>query len=369
MKVLGIETSCDECAAAVVEDGKIILSNVVATQIPFHAAFNGVVPEIASRMHTEWISTVVWEALDKASLGVGDIDAVAATAYPGLLGSLLVGLNFAKAFAWARHIPFIAVNHILAHLYASRLVFNNKEPDTGNDSMFPAYPFLGLLVSGGHTIICRVNDFDDIAVMGTTIDDAAGEAFDKVSKHYGFGYPGGAVIDRLAKSGNGEAFNFPLPRLQKKTHLYQKERLREDDHRYDVSYSGLKTAVINQLDQFRTGLSKDGDSPGDIAASFQRTAVEILLRSLFYAIEDTGLNTVVAGGGVAANSCLRERLSEKQNLRCIFPPLELCGDNGAMVGGIAYQYLARGDRSGLRANASARVKSFKRGHPWDNAAP
>ena len=338
MKVLGIETSCDECAAAVVENGKKILSNVVATQIPFHAEYNGVVPEIASRKHTEWILPIVKEALDSASCKVSDIDGVAATAHPGLLGSLLVGLGFAKAFAWARGIPFAAVDHMLAHLYASQLQCEVN------------YPFLGLLVSGGHSIICRADDFDDITVLGATIDDAAGEAFDKVSKHYGFGYPGGAVIDKLAKSGNPEAFNFPLPSLHK------------GNHRYDFSYSGLKTAVINQLDKFRAQQDVP-DSPADIAASFQKTAVEILLRGLYRAVEDTGLNTIVAGGGVAANSCLRSALAERKDLRSIFPPLELCGDNAAMVAGLAYCYPSRGEQSSFRATAGARVKSFKRAYP------
>jgi N6-L-threonylcarbamoyladenine synthase len=342
MKVLGIESSCDECAAAVVEDGEKILSNVVATQIPFHAVYHGVVPEIASRMHTEWINQVVQEALDRASLTAAGVDAVAVTAHPGLLGSLLVGLNFAKAFAWAWGIPFIAVDHMLAHLYAPRL----------GAAKAPEYPFLGLLVSGGHSIICRADNFDDITVLGTTIDDAVGEAFDKVSKHYGFGYPGGAAIDKLAGSGNPEAFNFPLPHLHK------------GEHPYDVSYSGLKTAVINQLDQFRAGQRPEGgDRPGDIAASFQKRAVEILLRALFRAAKDSGLTAIVAGGGVAANSYLRARLAEHRELCCLFPPLELCGDNGAMAAGLGYQYLRRGEQSSLRTTASARVKSFKRRYP------
>lgn len=339
MKILGIESSCDECAAAIVEDGKQVLSNVVATQIPFHARYNGVVPEIASRMHTEWIYSVVEEALNTANLGPADIEGVAATAQPGLLGSLLVGLNFAKAFAWARQIPFIAIDHMLAHLYASQLTDAEV-----------SYPFLGLLVSGGHSIICRVDAFDMVSVLGTTIDDAVGEAFDKVSKHYGFGYPGGAVIDKLAKNGDDSAFDFPLPSLHK------------GQHRYDVSYSGLKTAVINQLEQFRRkGSNAASDTEtANIAASFQKTAVEILLRALFRAVEDTGLTSIVAGGGVAANSYLRSRLAERQELRCIFPPLHLCGDNGAMIAGLGYQYLARGDKSPLNVVASARVKAFKR---------
>ena len=338
MKVLGIETSCDECAASVVEDGKKILSNIVATQIPFHAEYNGVVPEIASRMHTEWISLVVGEALEAASMKSSDVDAIAASAHPGLLGSLLVGLSFAKAFAWAADIPFLAVDHMLSHLYAPMLEFDDIE-----------YPFLGLLVSGGHTIICRADDFDDIKVLGTTIDDAAGEAFDKVSKHYGFGYPGGYVIDNLSQKGNSNAFNFPLPSLHKSLH--------KGDHKYDVSYSGLKTAAINQLEKFRVAETYDMH---DIAASFQKTAVEILLRSLFRAVEDTGLKTIVAGGGVAANSYLRAALSERQDLRVIFPSLSLCGDNAAMVAGIAHCYFARGESSSLRVSASARVKKFKR---------
>jgi N6-L-threonylcarbamoyladenine synthase len=353
MKILGIESSCDECAAAVVEDGTWIRSNVVATQIPFHAVYNGVVPEIASRKHTEWIYAVAAEALDKAGLAAADVDGVAVTSRPGLLGSLLVGLHFAKAFAWARNLPFIAVDHMLAHLYASQLVMGDES------AMAPAYPFLGLLVSGGHSIICRVDDFDDITVLGATIDDAVGEAFDKVSKHYGFGYPGGAVIDKLAKEGDPGAFRFPMPNLYKAD-------IRGKGHRYDLSYSGLKTAVINQLEQFR--VKKGPELPeefsrADIAASFQRTAVEILLRGLFNAVEDTGLTTVVAGGGVAANSCLRARLGEREDLVSIFPPPELCGDNGAMIAGIGYRYLIRGDRSPLKVTASARVDGFKRKYP------
>ncbi|MDR1588157.1 MAG: tRNA (adenosine(37)-N6)-threonylcarbamoyltransferase complex transferase subunit TsaD [Treponema sp.] len=364
MKVLGIETSCDECAAAVVEDGRKVLSSVVATQIPFHAAYKGVVPEIASRKHTEWIYGVAKEALDKAGLGPADIEGVAATARPGLLGSLLVGLTFAKAFAWSRGLPFIAVDHMLAHLYASRLEFPAAAPQANpaggaqrtdaETTAGPAgYPFLGLLVSGGHSIICRADDFDDITILGTTIDDAVGEAFDKVSKHYGFGYPGGAVIDRMSQNGDSGAFQFPLPNLYK------------GEHRYDVSYSGLKTAVINQLEQFRGKRNSPGTAPRkeDIAASFQKTAVDILLRALFNAAEDTGLTNIVAGGGVAANSYLRARLAERKDLRCIFPPAEICGDNGAMIAGIGYRYLARAETSPFSVNAAARVSGFKRRYP------
>ncbi|MDR2965937.1 MAG: tRNA (adenosine(37)-N6)-threonylcarbamoyltransferase complex transferase subunit TsaD, partial [Treponema sp.] len=308
-------------------------------QIPFHAPWSGVVPEIASRKHTEWIYTVVKEALDKANLQVSNIDAVAVTSRPGLFGSLLVGLNFAKAFSWARNIPFIAVDHMLAHLYAPRLVSNIDKPD---------YPFLGLLVSGGHTLICRANDFDNIEVMGTTIDDAVGEAFDKVAKFYGFGYPGGTVIDKMAHNGDSEAFKFTLPSLHK------------GDHRYDVSYSGIKTAATSQLEMFRV---KSWTTNEDIAASFQKTAIDILLRALLNAAEDTGLTTVVAGGGVAANSYLRARLAEQTHLNCIFPPLDLCGDNGAMIAGIGYRYLNRGEKSLLDISALSRVSGFKKRYP------
>jgi len=338
MYVLGIETSCDECSAAVVENGETILSNIIMTQIPYHAPWSGVVPEIASRKHIEWIYTVTKEAIDKASLEIKDIDAVAVTSRPGLLGSLLVGLSFAKAFSWARNIPFIAVDHMLAHLYAPRLTGGIK----------PEYPFLGLLVSGGHTIICRADNFDNITVLGTTIDDAAGEAFDKVAKFYGFGYPGGVVIDRMSHNGDPRAFRFPMPSLHK------------GDHRYDVSYSGLKTAVVNQLEMFRV---KKETTNEDIAASFQKTAVDILLRALLNAAADTGLTTIVAGGGVAANSYLRSVLARQKQLNCIFPPLELCGDNGAMIAGIGYQYLARGEASSLNVTASARVSGFKKKYP------
>jgi N6-L-threonylcarbamoyladenine synthase len=337
MKILGIESSCDECSASVVEDGRTILSNVIATQIPFHAAYNGVVPEIASRKHTEWIDNVVAEALGKAHLKPEDIDGVAATAQPGLMGSLLVGLTFAKVFAYARQIPFIACDHILAHLYAARLT-----------EAAPDYPFLGLLVSGGHTIICKVDDYDKLDVLGTTIDDAAGEAFDKVSKYFGWGYPGGKYVDELAGSGDENAFAFPL------------SRLRKDEHRYDVSYSGLKTAVVNQREQFRKKGKAGEINANDLAASFQKAAVEIVLAALFNAADDTGIKKIVPGGGVAANSYLRAKIAARKDLTCIFPPLELCGDNGAMVAGLAYEYLSRGRTSPLDVTASSRVKAFKR---------
>ncbi len=334
MLVLGIESSCDECSAAIVEDGKKILSNIVATQIPLHAQYQGVVPEIASRAHTQWISGVVREAFNTAGIVPGRIDAVAATFQPGLIGSLAVGLSFAKAMAFALNKPFKGINHMLAHLYAPQL-----EADI-------PYPFIGLLVSGGHSIICQADSFDSIRVMGTTIDDAVGEAFDKVAKYYGFGYPGGQVIDQLAEKGDPAAFKFPMPSLHK------------GDHRYDVSYSGLKTAVIHHLDEYRKGNSEA--TPENIAASFRKAAIDILLSRLLLAAEDSGIRRIVAGGGVAANSYLRASLARRSDLQIYFPSLSLCGDNGAMVAGIAYQYLIRGESDPLSLAPQSRIPIYKR---------
>jgi len=334
MTILGIESSCDECAAAVVIDGRRVVSNVVATQIARHAEFDGVVPEIASRLHTEWIRDVVSRALDEAGVAVSGIDGVAVSSRPGLAGSLLVGVSFAKALAWSVGKPFVGVNHVLAHLYAPLL------------SEDVAYPFLGLMVSGGHTMICRADGFDDITVLGTTIDDAIGEAFDKVAKHYGLGYPGGSAIDRLARSGDAAACRFPASNLYK------------GEHRYDVSYSGIKTAAIRQLDQFWDPAYERSDA--NLAAAFEKAAVDMLCSRLLRAADDTGVKTVVAGGGVAANTYLRARLSKRADLRVVFPPMDLCGDNAAMVAGLGYRMLARGDRDGLELNASPRVAAFKR---------
>jgi len=336
MIVLGIETSCDECSASLVEDGHTILSNIIATQIELHKPYEGVVPELASRLHTEWIGQVVQSALDKAHLTVNDIDAVAVTSRPGLLGSLLVGVSFAKGFAASLNLPFITIDHIRAHLYASQI----EHPLD--------YPYLGVLVSGGHTVICRVDDYDTIEVLGTTIDDAIGEAFDKVAKHYGFGYPGGIAIDRLAKTGNPVAFLFPGPKLNVM------------DHPYDISYSGLKTAVINQLDSFWDGESEK--SPENIAASFQRAAVNMLMKRVRQALKETGLSRLSAGGGVAANSYLRSELLSLQEggYEVSFPSLKLCTDNGAMIAALAYRYLQDGIRSDFSEAPSARVTAFKK---------
>ena len=335
MTILGIETSCDECSAAVVVDAEKVLSNVIATQIELHKPYQGVVPELASRLHTEWIEQVVDAAISKAGITKNDIDAVAFTNRPGLLGSLLVGVNFAKCFASTLGVPFIGIDHIRAHLYASQI----ESP--------LEYPYLGVLVSGGHTVICKVNSYDSVDVLGTTIDDAIGEAFDKVAKFYDLGYPGGVVIDRLSQNGDANAFAFPGPTMDR------------DKHPYDMSYSGLKTAVINQKDRFLNPGHED--TKENIAASFQRQAVNIIMKRVRLALKDTGLTRISAGGGVAANSLLRKELKEleKGGYTVTFPSLKLCTDNGAMVAGLAYNYLIDGFRDDVRVSASARVSAFK----------
>lgn len=335
MIVLGIETSCDECSAAVVKDGREILSNVIATQIELHKPYQGVVPELASRLHTEWIAQVVSAAIAQAGLKKEDLDAVAVTNRPGLLGSLLVGVNFAKGFAETLSIPYEGIDHIRAHLYASQIE-NPLE-----------YPYLGVLVSGGHSVICKVNNYNDVDVLGTTIDDAIGEAFDKVAKFYDMGFPGGVVIDRLSKSGDPNSFLFPGPTLDRSSHPY------------DMSYSGLKTAVINQKDQFKSPGCED--TIENIAASFQRQAVGILMKRVKLALKDTGLKRVSAGGGVAANSLLRKELKEleKGGYTVTFPSLKLCTDNGAMIAGLGYRYLMDGNRDNDSLSAYARVSAFK----------
>jgi N6-L-threonylcarbamoyladenine synthase len=337
MKILGIETSCDECSVAVVENGKSILSNIVATQIEFHKPFYGVVPEIASRKHVEWILPVMQRALGQAGVSLAQLDGVAATYRPGLIGSLLVGLSFAKGLALAAGKPLIAVDHIQAHLFAPRLVAEI------------APPYIGLIVSGGHTLIARVETFGSFEVMGTTIDDACGEALDKVAKHYDFGYPGGVAIEKLAEKGDPRAFDFPKPSLHK------------GDHTYDVSYSGLKTAAVNQLDQF---WNRDYEkSPENISASFQKAAVDFIADKAILAARDTGIRLIVAGGGVSANRYLRRRLTETDGMQAIFPPISLCTDNGAMIAGLACHMLEQGQTAGFDVNAEARVPSFRRTYP------
>ncbi len=337
MHLLGIETSCDECSAAVVKDGRTVLSNIIASQIDIHKPYMGVVPEIASRTHVKWINSVVRAALSDADMALDKIDGIAVTNRPGLSGSLLTGLSFAKGLSFASEKPFIAVDHIFAHIYAAHLE-NNIE-----------YPYLGLLVSGGHTIIAIVKNYEDMQILGTTIDDACGEAFDKVAKFYNLGYPGGVIIDKLAQKGDANAFSFPDPSLHK------------GEHQYDVSYSGLKTAVINQLDQFlNKGYEKSNEN---IAASFQKTAIDMLIKRLLKAVENTGIKTVVTGGGVAANSYLRKSLSELKGITVYSPSLKLCGDNGAMIAGLGYHYIKNGIKSELDTTVLSRIPAFRKTYP------
>jgi len=334
--VLGIETSCDECSVAVVQNGKI-LSNIINTQIEDHKPYNGVVPEIASRLHTNWISNVYMESINKAGIGPNNINGIAVANRPGLSGALLVGVSFAKGLAYGLNVPIIGVNHVEAHLFAPHLEYEIK------------YPYIGLLVSGGHTVIAKIESYKKMEILGSTIDDACGEAFDKIAKHLNLGYPGGKIIDDLAKNGNPYSFNFPRSSLHK------------GDHKFDVSYSGIKTAVINQLDQFWDGISEK--SPENIVASFQYVAIDILIKKTIKAIKATGINRVVAGGGVTANSYLRQRLREIKGVDSYFPSLELCTDNGAMIAALGEKYLEDGQFDDLTLTAQSRVMAFRRGYP------
>jgi len=302
-----------------------------------HAPFDGVVPELASRLHVELIHPVYKKTVEESGLGAEAIDGIAVSNRPGLAGSLVVGLNFAKGLSVALGVPIVGVDHILAHLYAVQL-------DAPLD-----YPYLGLVVSGGHTLIAMVRGPLKVEILGTTIDDACGEAFDKVSKFHGFGFPGGVAVDRLARRGDSRAFDFPDAQLHK------------GEHRYDVSYSGLKTAVINQLDRFRKPTYEK--TPENIAAAFERAAIDMVLRRLFRAAEDTGVSRVAVGGGVAANTYLREVLAARKELKVVIPPHELCTDNAAMIGGLGYHVLEQEGEADLALDVQPRVPRFRSSYP------
>ena len=336
MDLLGIETSCDECAAAVVRDGRQMLSNVVYSQIEEHRRYAGVVPEIASRKHIEWIDDVVARALQEADTDIGAIDAIAVTHRPGLIGSLLVGLSYAKGLAIATGTPIVAVDHVHAHLYSAALEHEIS------------YPHIGLLLSGGHTLISLVKAWDEFEVLGATIDDACGEAFDKVAKHFDFGYPGGVAVQRLAEQGDPEAYHFPSPSLHK------------GQHPYDVSYSGLKTAVVHQREQFRNPRCAESDA--NVAAAFQRAAVDIVVDRALRAADDHDCKLLIAVGGVAANTYLRTRLDESP-VEALYPSLSLCTDNAAMIAGLGYHQFQRDGANSLDVNASARVRAFRAAYP------
>ena len=332
MYILGIETSCDETSAAVLAaegDTLSICSNIVASQIETHRLYGGVVPEIASRAHIEAITNVTAEALSVAGITPKEIGAVAVTSHPGLIGALLVGVNFAKSFAYANGLPLVAVNHIKAHVAAGYLTDTPPKP-----------PFLALVVSGGHTSLFDVTDYTDFREIGATRDDAAGEAFDKIGRVIGLPYPGGAALDRLAYEGRSDAVSLPSPALGADT--------------LDFSFSGLKTAALN----FVNHCQQQGTSVprADLAASFTASVVEGIARKTEQALRQTGRKSLVLAGGVAANSHLRRRLLElcdKMGVTLVVPPVSLCGDNGAMVAAAGYFEFQRGNLADVSLNASA----------------
>lgn len=328
MKILGIESSCDETAAAVVENGRTVKSNIIATSLEEHKLYGGVVPEIASRRHAECISNVVKEALEGAECTLDDIEAVAVTYAPGLIGSLLVGVNFAKGLCAASGKPLVPVHHLRSHI-ASNYLSSDIEP-----------PFLCLVVSGGHSHIVAVNGYTDYKIIGKTRDDAAGEALDKAGRTMGLAYPGGISIDKISKSGNPNAFSFPHPRV--------------DGAPYDFSFSGLKTCVINTV---HNAQQKGVEiNTADLAASFQRNVVFCLISNLEKAAKDLGYNKIVLAGGVSANSLLREeseKMCRKNGWSLQLPLLKYCGDNGAMVASQGYYEYMAGVRAPLSLNAYA----------------
>ncbi len=330
MRVLGVETSCDETAVAVVDDLKL-LSNVLASQHEIHGRFGGVVPELASRAHLERLNPITEEALQRAGIGWRDVEAVAVTRGPGLVGALLVGLASAKAMSLALGVPLIAVNHLEGHIYAN---FLEHGP--------PAFPAVVLLVSGGHTMLVHMPEEHRYELLGQTLDDAAGEAFDKVARFLGLGYPGGPEVDRLARQGNPEAVRFPRAMAQSGD--------------YDFSLSGLKTAVIRHVKAEREA---GGETPvEDLAASFQEAVVDVQVQKTMAAAEEKRAATVLLGGGVVANARLRERMAaeaERRGVPLLVPPLELCTDNAAMIAGAArfVPPLQYPDYLGLDAEARA----------------
>lgn len=332
MLILGMESSCDETSASVVEmdDGKrVIRSNIVASQIEIHKLYGGVVPEIASRAHIEAVSGITEEALATAGVTLTDLDAVAVTAFPGLIGALLVGVNFAKSLAFANAIPLVAVNHIHGHVAAAYL---------SNPELKP--PFLALVVSGGHTSIYHVKDDISYEEIGSTRDDAAGEAFDKIARVMGMPYPGGAALDKLAYEGNPKAILLPSPALSGET--------------LDFSFSGIKTAALNYIN----GKAQKGEEleRADLAASYTRRVVEALTKKAEEALAKTGLDTLVLAGGVAANSHLRaslEAMCARKKTKLCMPERSLCGDNGAMVAAAGYFEAKAGRFVGTDLNASA----------------
>lgn len=340
VNILAIETSCDETAAAIVHNGREVLSNVIYSQIDLHKEFGGVVPEIASRKHIEKINHVIRKALDDAKLGWSDIDVIGVTYGPGLVGALLVGVAQAKAIAYARNLPLVGVHHIEGHISANYIEDKNFKP-----------PFLCLVVSGGHTHLIAVRDYGDYEVIGRTRDDAAGEAFDKVARAIGLGYPGGPKIDRIAKTGNPDAITFPRARIAEAP--------------YDFSFSGVKSAVLNYINQCR--MKGEDVIQTDVAASFQKAVVDVLVSRTIEAAAALGFDKVALAGGVSSNSALRTAMKaacEKSGLGLSIPSPTFCTDNAAMIGCAAYYEYIAGTRDGLDLNAVANLQiGARRGEP------
>ena len=330
--ILAIESSCDETAAAVVKNGREVLSNVISSQIELHKLYGGVVPEIASRKHIERINQVIQEALDTARMTLDDLDAIGVTYGPGLVGALLVGVAEAKAISYAKGLPLVGVHHIEGHISANYIENKDLEP-----------PFLCLVVSGGHTHLVLVKDYGTYEILGRTHDDAAGEAFDKVARAIGLGYPGGPKIDALSREGNPDAIFFPRARIE--------------DSPYDFSFSGVKSAVLNYLN----GCQMKGEeiNRADVAASFQKAVCEVLVDHTMRASKDLGIRKVALAGGVASNSALRAAMEEacrRRRLAFYRPSPLLCTDNAAMIGAAAYYEYHKGVRHGLDLNAVPNLK-------------
>lgn len=334
--ILAIESSCDETAAAVVKNGREVLSNVINTQIAIHTEYGGVVPEIASRKHIENINPVIRKALEDAGVTLDDIDAIGVTYGPGLVGALLVGVAEAKAIAFAKNKPLVGVHHIEGHISANYVENKELEP-----------PFVALVVSGGHTHLVKVNDYGEYEIVGRTRDDAAGEAFDKVARAIGLGYPGGPKIDKLAKEGNPDAIEFP--------------RAHVDDAPYDFSFSGIKSAVLNYINS--ANMRGKEINRADVAASFQKAVVDALVSRAVRLAKECGMDKLAIAGGVASNSALRAAVQEectKNNIRFYSPSPILCTDNAAMIGAAAYYEYIKGVRHGYDLNAIPNLKLGER---------
>lgn len=329
MRILSVESSCDETAVAIVEDGRRILTDCIASQVALHRVYGGVVPEIASRKHIEAIYGLADQAIQNANMKRQDIDAVAVTYAPGLIGAVLVGVNFAKAAAFALDKPLIPVHHIRGHIAANYLAFPELKP-----------PFLCLVVSGGHTMIVNVRDYTKMEILGTTLDDAAGECFDKVARVLGMPYPGGAALDKAAQLGDEGRYVLP--------------RAKAGDNPFDMSFSGLKTAALNLIHHAeQVGEELDINS---LCASFSAAVSDTLIPRVEQALKQTGYHQLAVAGGVAANSRIRQDLSavaQKYQVQCFMPPLSLCGDNAAMIGAQAYYEFLAGNTAGMDLNAYA----------------